>query len=1261
MGKQPTLLWSNWRLALPILAPAVWIVIGLILALSAPWLGLAPTLVHFAGNLVPPVVTVACIIWVFVESVRIVSRTGRTLAATPLVVVLVCLFGLLFYEIAAHYGTEHYHMERAPRWWHWLLFVAAHALRAGDLVDVVEAYGFNMQTIHHASGLVAVFLMLFHLVLDMFLIRLLMDGISRFKKKVFGTEKTRIWLVIWGAFFGMFVIVWIVSAGVIRPWRGRDMGLWWLDNLLRIVDFVDAMELFRIRLHNVPQNLWEGTLTFLCRLLIGVGLNELLSRASRWASLRFLGGFGMTHHDLDECARKKFGYSESLRQRARDCLRRIIEEPAGSEQTRWAYSGICAASIALIWLLSMAVAPSHEHQAEQIAAIAVDPIHAQNIRALTALRRMGPHAEGAVPPLRAAVQKSSDEHRRRIVETLGYLGPAGMTALSEMSRNADLELALLAVQVLKSHGPDAAPELALGLQSRHPEVRQASRDAVMALGRKAMPALTDRVAPENVVEYFELFEQIDPDYWFLRESKNPNFEKVCQLRELKADLKQEKIAPSAPRKKPPGYPRNEKERKEQKEQESTTPKQSPANRAAALGPIALPVLPELIELLDKDPEVWKSITAILTPSRHCLPYMLQLLSHGAVGFNNIGLLFRIAEILGEMRQDAREAIPALIRRLPEEQSFVEKKPFAAALARIGPPAPESVPELVQLLGNENNLVRESAGNALSQMNPAWRQSDVATRAIQQFQKDLTLLGSAKQSTAVSALGYFGPLAKGAVPQLIPIAGEEHIGPHAVACLDRIDPKWVERPEAQRLASELAARYTGYAPTTQISLLQRIAAASKDSLTAMRPLLSSPNYVTRISAIQMFEAHGAGAREHAPWIIPLIGAEQVQVRVAAEKALDKIVPDWPKIDAAGPALKPMFPYVFGPYSTEPPELARLRKLIVRVGSMNRLLVGLLIEHMHKKSFEVSDPRDQKARELLAEINSIPSSAIPELVALLAHEDPVCADEAFRTLERADPKWRQSPDLQQPLKSLIGQLDNAQNQAGIERCARALGAIGEPAAAVKPNLIRHLPNSPLIVGDALDRVDPKWRQHPDAEVLAAKVVKEIRAAANSPLISSIAVRPLVQLTGDFGPDAADALNALSTFLVHADGLLRIDTANAIAGLGPSAKKAGPLLQQRLAALVRNMRDDDDGKVIGNEQAALLTALGRCDPSNGNTVKVAAAYLKHSYPPALLAAIDTLGKAGPAARSTLPTLKSFASNAKPPVSTAAEEAIRRIEGKP
>src|SRR5262245_6734908 len=162
----------------------LWFAIAVSLGLATPWLGLAPDWLTVPLNVAAPALTALLIARLFVEAVRVVARTGRTLTGLPLTLCQVLLFGLLFFQIAAHLGAGHFVLEGPPRWQDWAAFAGAHALRAADLLDVVEAYDLNIQSVRHASGLTAAALVAYHFATSLFLIGLLTEWITRFLRSL---------------------------------------------------------------------------------------------------------------------------------------------------------------------------------------------------------------------------------------------------------------------------------------------------------------------------------------------------------------------------------------------------------------------------------------------------------------------------------------------------------------------------------------------------------------------------------------------------------------------------------------------------------------------------------------------------------------------------------------------------------------------------------------------------------------------------------------------------------------------------------------------------------------------------------------------------------------------------------------------------------------------------------------------------------------------------------------------------------------------
>ncbi|MEI4896817.1 hypothetical protein Q8G71_36620, partial [Klebsiella pneumoniae] len=73
------------------------------------------------------------------------------------------LFTLLFFQIAVHQGADHYRWEQLPHWWDWFAFAGANVIRAADLCDVLDSYGWTLHSIQPASHLTRVSLIAFNL------------------------------------------------------------------------------------------------------------------------------------------------------------------------------------------------------------------------------------------------------------------------------------------------------------------------------------------------------------------------------------------------------------------------------------------------------------------------------------------------------------------------------------------------------------------------------------------------------------------------------------------------------------------------------------------------------------------------------------------------------------------------------------------------------------------------------------------------------------------------------------------------------------------------------------------------------------------------------------------------------------------------------------------------------------------------------------------------------------------------------------------
>src|SRR5262245_24341318 len=165
----------QWLGAHTLFLSAMWCGLGLLLALLTPWLGLWPRWITSTISVVAPLVTVLLIVLNLLRALWRYAGTRRLGPTLPLTLVQFPLFTLLFFQLACYAGTDHYEWDSTPSWWEWGQFTLIHPLRAGDVLDIIEAYGLRLQQIRHNSVLVSTALIAFHLIVDLFLLAVLID------------------------------------------------------------------------------------------------------------------------------------------------------------------------------------------------------------------------------------------------------------------------------------------------------------------------------------------------------------------------------------------------------------------------------------------------------------------------------------------------------------------------------------------------------------------------------------------------------------------------------------------------------------------------------------------------------------------------------------------------------------------------------------------------------------------------------------------------------------------------------------------------------------------------------------------------------------------------------------------------------------------------------------------------------------------------------------------------------------------------------
>ena len=121
--------------------------------------------------------------------------------------------------------------------------------------------------------------------------------------------------------------------------------------------------------------------------------------------------------------------------------------------------------------------------------------------------------------------------------------------------------------------------------------------------------------------------------------------------------------------------------------------------------------------------------------------------------------------LGEIRSEAKETMPVLMRSLKDKDAGV-RRAATASLGRIGPEAKVAVPMLTELLKDRDIDVRWMAAEALGHIGPEAKTSIAAIIELLKDQDEIV------RSNAVEALGDIGPEAKIAIPAITELLKEK---------------------------------------------------------------------------------------------------------------------------------------------------------------------------------------------------------------------------------------------------------------------------------------------------------------------------------------------------------------------------------------------------------------------------------------------------------------------------------------------------------
>lgn len=526
----------------PLFVAFLWFFIGLTLTLAYPWLSSFPSRFLSGIGVVMVLITVVLIAWNLVIGIRKVFRSGRVLTALPGTVAQLFLFPLLFFQISTVIPGNHFHFDHAQTAPDWMLFTLMHAFRALDLPDLLLALGLHVQSIQHQGFLMVFVLLCFHFILDLFLVGLLWDLVRRWKRprpSAKNEEEVLLqWKRIqfkltksWVSAFGILAIIWFWFA-FFSGWSWTDAFFWQVDNLIRVVDFADILQLTHVQLHSL-HGVVTGLFAILFRVLYTIAILDVITMAHQKVSLRWLNGLGMDKEELKQIAKQ---HSDPLlRERAKLRLKSINRTHQG-EQTplrpdRWLpmTAWISVGATAAISLFISLFLGNWEQRAEQLARQAVLPSDPKAELALSTLKQMGKSAESAVPILQAEMPNLPENTQLAVIDTLGHFGEKAIPTLQQYALLKDEAKAMRAMKALAQVGPESTLML-VQLAETAPlvPVRELSSKRVKEFGSTGAQILLDHLTEENTSVFLTYLDQLDAN-WHQLSSDNPLAQRVRKL------------------------------------------------------------------------------------------------------------------------------------------------------------------------------------------------------------------------------------------------------------------------------------------------------------------------------------------------------------------------------------------------------------------------------------------------------------------------------------------------------------------------------------------------------------------------------------------------------------------------------------------------------------------------------------------------------------------------------------------------------------
>jgi HEAT repeat protein len=460
----------------------------------------------------------------------------------------------------------------------------------------------------------------------------------------------------------------------------------------------------------------------------------------------------------------------------------------------------------------------------QWAELLKSPDRDQRMKAADALFAIGPEAKAAVPALAAALKDADRVVREVSALALRRLGPeakAAVPALVEVLRQDKDEFVRWKAAYALRH---------IGLEAKIvPDLLEACKDVLANVHWEAQGTLQQiGPGPEGKAAVPALIKALEDKKWSVRAIAAECLGRVGP--DAKAAL-----------------PALLKLLKDEKSQVRCEAAEAVGRIRGGADPAA--AIAALLDLLLREDRVTGNSCAyaLVEIGEPAVPALVQALESKTTAREYAVIA------LQEAGPPAKAAVPALIRRLQEDDDPHVRSPSAYALGRIGPAAKAALPALTKALRDSDGHVRINAADALRRID----NSSAGVPALIEVCKDP---GPSNRCTAAMVLGDFGPAAKDAVPALLELLkdSDPYIPSYAAFALwqvakhERAIPALIDTgpaseflgrigPEAKAAVPALiraAGDKDAFAAFRAIDALGRIGPEARTALPVIRPFLKS---------------------------------------------------------------------------------------------------------------------------------------------------------------------------------------------------------------------------------------------------------------------------------------------------------------------------------------------------------------------------------------------------------------------------------------